>query len=207
MSRGGPDSFINTASKSTPWRGEELNECECKDWDYLKHTQTMLRSNPYLAGYFFFVWLFFFKAGRMTTLEQLFFCKGWYVRKPIPNDPKSQRLILPFALIKYNKLEGNLSLQLDLGALVLGAHLCLCWPKNRKCNYSRASPVILKMILLWHRIRGGLKKIPPNHYNPLKTPKSYPSRQLLLSLQYNQDFSCFFEEAGHGPRAHTRNCL
>lgn len=52
----------------------------------------------------------------MTTPEQLFFCKGWYVRKPSPNDPKSQRRILPFALIKYNKLEGNLNLHLDPGA-------------------------------------------------------------------------------------------
>lgn len=49
----------------------------------------------------------------MTASEQLFFCKGWYVRKPIPNDTKSQRPILPFALIKYNKLWGNLSFHLD----------------------------------------------------------------------------------------------
>jgi len=58
----------------------------------------------------------------MTASEQLFFCKGWYVRKPIPNDTKSQRLILPFALIKCNKLWGSLSFHLDLGALRYADH-------------------------------------------------------------------------------------
>lgn len=82
----------------------------------------------------------------MTTSEQLFFCKGWYVRKPIPNDPKSQRLILPFVLIKYNKLEGNPILHLDLGDL---EHIYgYADQKNRKCKYSRSSPIIIKMILL-----------------------------------------------------------
>jgi len=82
----------------------------------------------------------------MTTPEQLVFCKGWYVRKPSPNDPKSPRLISPFALIKYNKLQGNLSLHLDLGA-----HRCADHKQkgNPKCKYSRASPITLKKTLLW----------------------------------------------------------